>query len=258
MLPITKRYVPILRFFARNRPLKVRFIASVDNSVRTGTNQQDKDDTVHDKKSPEAQSTSNATKGKIQPDEDSRINKNAIRADHKLVLSKLAFDLEESEVKKAFEPIGGVVSVSIARNPKTGKSRGYGTMIFQTAELAKRASIEMQGLVLHNKPIITRVKSEMRYEGIKSKKYDILHIKNLPYEMTNEDLLKLFAPYEALRSGIAKAPITRKNLGYGYVRFSSANSAYRALLKTRDLKFHDRRLKIAFAEPKPHNYRFIV
>ncbi len=219
---------------------------------------QDKDNTTEYRQFRETQIEDKEIKKRIQPNNDQKPKLNVVRANQKLVLSKLAFDLEEEELKKAFEPIGGVTSVEIARNPKTGKSRGYGTMVFETAQLAKRASIEMQGLVLHNKPIITRVKSEMRYEGIQSKKYEILHIKNLPYDMTNEDLLKLFAPYEALRSGIAKAPITRKNLGYGYVRFSSANSAHRALLKTKGLTFHDRKLKIAFAEPKYHNYRFIV
>ncbi|VEU23768.1 DEKNAAC104796 [Brettanomyces naardenensis] len=179
-------------------------------------------------------------------------------ADRTLLLNKLAFDLTEPEIRQAFKPIGGVESVSVERDPKTLKSRGHGSIVFESPDLAKRASMEMQGLVLHNLPIIVKVKSESRYRGLEEKKYEILYIKNLPYEATEEQVLQVFAPYQALRCGLGRAPVTEKNLGYGFVRFGSKEAAYEALKKTRDVSVGGRRIKVAFAEPKVNNYRYIV
>lgn len=181
-----------------------------------------------------------------------------VPANRILLLNRLAFDLEEDEIKKAFEPIGGVENVTIARDSDTNKSRGYGYMIFKDPKLAHRSEVEMQGLVLHNFPIKVQVKSEARYRGLESKKYDILYVKNLPYDASDREVLQLFAPYEALRCGLAHAPITKKNLGYGFIRFSSPESAYRALQKSQGVSLHGRKLKVAFAQPKPNNYRHIV
>ncbi|QPG72955.1 hypothetical protein FOA43_000259 [Brettanomyces nanus] len=178
--------------------------------------------------------------------------------DRTLLLNRLAFDLTEDEIEKAFAPIGGISSVHIECDDKTSKSRGYGRIVFEDANRAKRASVEMQGLVIHNMPIKVSVKSESRYKGLDEKKYEILYIKNLPYDVTEDEVLHLFAPYEALRCGLSRAPVTKKNLGYGFVRFGSKETAYNALQKTRDITLRDRKIKVAFAQPKVNNYRYIV
>lgn len=174
------------------------------------------------------------------------------------MVNKLAFDLTEQELEKAFEPIGSVADVEIVKDETTQRSEGHGSIVFQDAQHARRASIEMQGLVLHNLPIRLQVKSEARYKSLEERSYEVLFIKNLPYDATESELMTIFAPFHALRCGLGRAPMTEKNLGYGYVRFSSKEAALKALKGARGKEIDGRTLKVSFARPKPGNYDYIV
>ncbi|ODV86752.1 hypothetical protein CANARDRAFT_6324 [[Candida] arabinofermentans NRRL YB-2248] len=188
-------------------------------------------------------------------------------AERTLLINKLSFTLTEEDIVKAFKPIGGVSKVKIERDIKNpdsatesiGKSKGYGQIEFETAELAKQALHEMQGLVLNNLPITIRPLSELKVSTSSNQAgYHILYIRNLPYSTTESDIMDVFGPLQAIRCGLARAPITQYSLGYGFIRFSNAEAAVKALRVTKGTMFKDRRAKISLAKPESHGYKYIV
>lgn len=173
-----------------------------------------------------------------------------------LLVNKLALNLKDEDLKKVFQSFGTIEKFSISIDTGTNRSKGHGEIVFSTALSAKRAFQQMQGYVMNDFPIRLLLKSDRKnHQRIQ---YDVLCIKNLPYDITESDIMSVFVRHQALRCGLIKAPVTHRSLGYGFVRFSSAEAAEKALNELKDLKIKGRKIKLSCAEPKQHNYEYIV
>lgn len=173
-----------------------------------------------------------------------------------LLINRLAFNLGDEDLKKVFQSFGTIEKILISTDTITKRSKGHGEIIFSTALSAKRAFQQMQGYVMNDLPIRLLLKSDRKIR--QQIKYDILCIKNLPYDITESDIMSVLVRHQALRCGLVKSPITNENLGYGFVRFSSAEAAVKALNDLKDLNFKGRKVKLSCAEPKQHHYEYIV
>lgn len=71
----------------------------------------------------------------------------------KLFVSNLDFDVTEDELKQAFDEIGGVVSVSLATDRETKRSKGFAFVEMETPELASEAIEKLNEKPLNNRPI---------------------------------------------------------------------------------------------------------
>jgi hypothetical protein len=61
-----------------------------------------------------------------------------------VVIHGLPFSYENPQLKDMFRPLGTVLEALVRRDPATGRSKGYGTVLMKTAEEASRA-IEVCG-----------------------------------------------------------------------------------------------------------------
>ncbi|CAF0964764.1 unnamed protein product [Brachionus calyciflorus] len=59
----------------------------------------------------------------------------------------------ESDLYSLFSNIGRISRVNVIKNAKTGQSKGYGFVVFETFEEANLAVHSMNGYVYHNKPL---------------------------------------------------------------------------------------------------------
>ncbi|KAH3661306.1 hypothetical protein OGAPHI_006713 [Ogataea philodendri] len=177
-----------------------------------------------------------------------------------LLVSKLPFNVTEQQVGDVFKVVGGLRKVELAK--EHGKLKGYGYAEFESEEQARAAQVQLQGKVVNNMPIRLDLRSEVeqRQKYLEDKKYEVLLIRNLPYDATEKSVLDLFSPMQGIRCGLAKAPISDQCLGYGFVRFLDANVALNAVrkIKRSPLHLNGRKLKVEFAKKKVNGYRHIV
>lgn len=75
------------------------------------------------------------------------------KLNRKLFLRKLPLDLTEDELYSHFSLFGKVISCKIILDKKTHKSRGYGFLIFQTADSANRVMEESEMIFLRGQLI---------------------------------------------------------------------------------------------------------
>ncbi|KAG0683349.1 hypothetical protein C6P40_003759 [Pichia californica] len=173
-----------------------------------------------------------------------------------LYVSQLPFDISKDQLTEIFKSYGPIQTVYLPLNKGKENSRRRGRVIFENERNARRASIQMQGYVINNVPIKLTLATDVKVK--KEIKYDIVMLKNLPYDSEEEEIMKILRPYQALRIGLPRSHVNNECLGYGYVRFASPHAAERAIEKLKNIKYKDRKIRMHMAEHKQHNYKFVV
>lgn len=176
--------------------------------------------------------------------------------DRVVYMSDLPYSVTKEDIEKMFERYGPIEELHIPKTAGKGHAKGYGRIVFANERNAKRASVQMQGYVIENRPI----KLELGTKVLKKKEnsYDVVMLKNLPYDVNEQEIMKILRPYQALRIGLPRSPIKSECLGYGFVRFASNNAAANAVGGLKNLNLNGRRIRISLAEPKDHHYQYIV
>lgn len=62
-----------------------------------------------------------------------------------LYVGNFSFSMTDPELRSLFEPFGNVESVTIIRNPDTGRSRGFAFVAMTEDEEAEKAMAELNG-----------------------------------------------------------------------------------------------------------------
>lgn len=171
-------------------------------------------------------------------------------------LSQLPYDLKKEQLIDVFDKYGPIKEIDLPMNINKDHIKGYGKILFEDAKNARRASIQMQGYVINNIPIKLRL--GCKYNKRKEINYDVVIIRNLAHDSTEEEIMKFFRSYQALRVGLPRSSIKNECLGYGYIRFSSPEASKKAVNELKNLVIKNRKIKIFIAEPKDHHYKFIV
>lgn len=65
----------------------------------------------------------------------------------------------ESDLYSLFSNCGRIARVNVIKNPKTGQSKGFGFVVFETFEEANLAVHTMNGYVYHNRPLQVSIKT---------------------------------------------------------------------------------------------------
>lgn len=171
-------------------------------------------------------------------------------------MSQLPYQIKKEDLEKVFERYGPIKELHLPMTAGRTHAKGFGKIVFSDRKNAHRASVQMQGYVMDNMPMKLVLGTEM--EAMKDRGYDVVMLKNLAYDVEEEEIMKVMRPYQALRIGLPRSPIKKECLGYGYVRFASVSAAEKALKELKNVSFRGRRVRMYFAEPKDHEYRFIV
>jgi cold-inducible RNA-binding protein len=78
----------------------------------------------------------------------------------KLFVGNLSYTTSEAELRRAFEPIGALKSVSIITDRMTGRPRGFGFVEFERAEDAQRAITSLDGQQVDGRAISVNIARE--------------------------------------------------------------------------------------------------
>jgi poly(U)-binding-splicing factor PUF60 len=71
----------------------------------------------------------------------------------RIYVGSLHFELTENDVKTAFAPFGPIKSISLSKDPLTGRSKGFCFIEYAYPEAAQAALQHMNGYLLGNRPI---------------------------------------------------------------------------------------------------------
>ncbi|KAM5546740.1 hypothetical protein ABKV19_001325 [Rosa sericea] len=170
-----------------------------------------------------------------------------IKKEREVFLDGLDPDVEEEDVRKVFERIGGIVEVRLQKNPSTNKNKGYAYVEFKDKEHVRRALSEMKNPAIRGK----------RCGTAPSEDNTTLFIGNICNTWTKEAIKQKLKDYEVEGvENINLVPdIQREGLsrGFAFVEFSchgDAMLAYKRLQQPDVIFGHpERTAKVAFAEP---------
>lgn len=164
-------------------------------------------------------------------------------------VSGLPFECTDEEVRDFFKDCGTIKAVRLPKWHDSGKLRGYGHVEFASSAAAL-AALELSGQYIHDRfinvdrPMVPRAlqgdtqstQPKERPPGCKT-----IFIKNLPYDITEDELRQGFMVYGPIASiRLASWSHTQNLKGFGFVDFRREDSAEIAVKKTGSITIRDR------------------
>jgi ELAV like protein 2/3/4 len=163
-----------------------------------------------------------------------------------LIVNYLPQTLTDDEFYALFAAIGPVKNSKIIRDKMTNYSFGFGFVNYESPESAVKAIETLNGLKLQNKSL--KVAYSRPGENVKGAN---LYVKNIPKEMSEEDLVQYFAPYGTIvQCRILTDTNTGRSKGVGFVLYETRDQAIQAVgaLDGFKLEGYAETLAVKFAE----------
>ncbi|KAK9913441.1 hypothetical protein M0R45_037258 [Rubus argutus] len=152
----------------------------------------------------------------------------------KVYVGGIPYYSTEDDIRSYFESCGSITEIDCMKFPDSGKFKGIAIISFRTEAAAKRAlaldGADMGGLFLKIQPYkATRVTKVSDFSPKIVEGYNRIYVGNLSWDITEEDLRKLFSDCKisAINFGMDKE--TGEFRGYAHVEFSDSLSLTMAL-----------------------------
>ncbi|KAI9019170.1 hypothetical protein CLU79DRAFT_846894 [Phycomyces nitens] len=181
-----------------------------------------------------------------------------------IYVKNLVSDIKDEELQEEFGKFGPILSLAIQRDD-FGVSKGYGFINYENHEDAERAVQEMHDTIYLNKRLFVcraQKKSERKDELLKQHeqarldklaKYQgvNLYVKNLCDDIDDDVLREEFLKYGPITSAkIMKDEKTGVSKGFGFVCFTSADDATRAVAEMNGCMLSSKPIYVALAQKK--------
>lgn len=149
---------------------------------------------------------------------------------------------DDEKLKETFEKYGKIVSAKVACEEE-GKSKGFGFVAFENAEDAEKAVEEMNNKELHGRILyVGRAQKKIERQAELRKKFEEqkaqrlnkytgvnLYVKNLDDQIDDERLRKEFQVFGTITSAKVMTDTNGRSRGFGFVCFSEADEATKAV-----------------------------
>ena len=181
-----------------------------------------------------------------------------------IFIKNLNFMTTEAEVKEHFEKVGKVTSCTIAKkpDPKTKEgylSRGYGFVEFATKEMAKDAIKKLNNKMLKDYALelklsekqLSKIPDSVKKSRNMEENSAKLLIKNVPFECTKKELMKLFSAFGEIKSMRLprKQAGSGSHRGFAFIEYTTQAEAREAFEATGDsTHMYGRRLVVEWAK----------
>lgn len=173
-------------------------------------------------------------------------------------------EYDEETLKEYWSFCGEIESMDLMHFPDTGNFNGAMFITFKTEEgyaaalscngeecegrslkvekckvppLRKKAKIDAKALLPDGPPEYV--------EG-----YNVAYVGNLAYEVTRDDLIRLFKPYKSKQVRLHTDKDSGKAKGFAHVEFLDAESVKKAVEELNGHEIKGRSIKVSFAQPK--------
>jgi len=173
----------------------------------------------------------------------------------------------DDDLKNLFSPYGEITSAVVMKEePESTENKGFGFVCFKNAEDARRAEEKLKNTQINGQMLYVakalglkehkKKKREERYQQFKDCN---LYVKNFDESVKDEDLKKTFEPFGNVLSARVMMEANYdtttgkneyKSKRFGFVCFSKAEEAKRAIVAAESQELLGRKLVVAIAERK--------
>jgi len=135
--------------------------------------------------------------------------------------------IDNKALYDTFSAFGNILSCKIVTDENG--SKGYGFVHFETEEAARSAIEKVNGMLLNDKKVFVGKfmsrKERIEQMGDKVKKFTNVYVKNLPDDMSDNQLNEMFSKYGVVTSAKVMQTDDGKVKGFGFVSFETAEAA---------------------------------
>lgn len=174
-----------------------------------------------------------------------------------IYVGNLDDDINEVDLKTAFEPFGELLNVKVVRDPATNKSKNIGFISFTNKPDAEKAIRDMHGAMLKTRPIKTnwatrnqnQRREEMDYDEVykaTSAENCTVYVGGIPNNITDDAVRRHFEDYGKL---VDLRIFAAKN--YAFIKFESHAAAATAICKTNGTELNGSCLKCWWGKEGP-------
>lgn len=165
-----------------------------------------------------------------------------------IFIKNLDREIDHENLRDTFTRFGTILSCKVALNSK-GESLGYGFVHFATEQDAQTAVEAVNGKMISNRVVTVApfVSKALRGGG---NKYTNIYVKNLPREMSQEAVEKLFAAFGEITSSKLVVAQDETKTNFGFVNFKNPEQARAAVEALNNSVHGEKRLFVSRAQKK--------
>ncbi|KAJ0422498.1 hypothetical protein BJY00DRAFT_280264 [Aspergillus carlsbadensis] len=161
--------------------------------------------------------------------------------------------IDNKALHDTFAAFGNILSCKVAQD-EFGNSKGYGFVHYETAEAANNAIKHVNGMLLNDKKVfvghhISKKDRQSKFEEMKAN-FTNIYIKNIDPEVTDEEFRTLFEKHGEITSATLSRDNEGKSRGFGFVNFSTHESAQAAVEEMNDKDVRSQKLYVGRAQKK--------
>ncbi|XP_060176595.1 polyadenylate-binding protein 7-like isoform X2 [Lycium barbarum] len=180
-----------------------------------------------------------------------------------LYFKNLDLDISEEHLREKFSGFGKIISLVISKD-ENGGSKGFGFVNFDDPDDARKAMEAMNGSSVGSKTLyvaraqkkaereqlLKRLFEERRKEQIMKYQGSNVYVKNIDDDVSDNELRELFGQCGTITSVKIMQDEKGVSKGFGFVCFSTAEEAYKAVSAFHGLMLHRKPLYVAIAQRK--------
>ncbi|RDW93501.1 polyadenylate-binding protein [Aspergillus mulundensis] len=161
--------------------------------------------------------------------------------------------IDNKALHDTFAAFGNILSCKVAQD-EFGVSKGYGFVHYETAEAANNAIKHVNGMLLNDKKVfvghhISKKDRQSKFEEMKAN-FTNIYIKNIDPDVEDDEFRKLFEKFGDITSATLSRDSEGKSRGFGFVNFSTHESAQAAVEEMNDKEVRSQKLYVGRAQKK--------
>lgn len=161
--------------------------------------------------------------------------------------------IDNKALHDTFAAFGNILSCKVAQD-EFGNSKGYGFVHYETAEAANNAIKHVNGMLLNDKKVfvghhISKKDRQSKFEEMKAN-FTNVYIKNIIPEIEDEEFRLMFEKFGEITSATLSRDQEGKSRGFGFVNYSTHDSAQAAVDEMNDKEYKGQKLYVGRAQKK--------
>ncbi|KAL4789483.1 hypothetical protein BDV19DRAFT_25295 [Aspergillus venezuelensis] len=161
--------------------------------------------------------------------------------------------IDNKALHDTFAAFGNILSCKVAQD-EFGISKGYGFVHYETAEAANMAIKHVNGMLLNDKKVfvghhISKKDRQSKFEEMKAN-FTNIYIKNIDPEVEDDEFRNLFEKFGEITSATLSRDSEGKSRGFGFVNYSTHESAQAAVEEMNDKEIRSQKLYVGRAQKK--------
>jgi polyadenylate-binding protein len=168
-------------------------------------------------------------------------------------IKNLDVAIDNKALHDTFAAFGNILSCKVAQD-ENGNSKGYGFVHYETDEAAQQAIKHVNGMLLNEKKVyvghhIPKKDRQSKFEEMKAN-FTNVYVKNINPEVTDDQFRELFEKYGDVTSSSLARDQEGKSRGFGFVNFTTHESASKAVDELNNKDFHGQEIYVGRAQKK--------